>query len=145
MKRRFKILVPLDGSEGSLKAAEYATHMAKLTGASVTFMHVIATPLYLLGYRSPSIVATYYGEVTERTQKWLDKVTNQAKKEGVRAESDIVTGAKSVVESIVDYADKNDVDLIVISSGGIGRFKFLVGSIANGVVSRAYCPVLLVK
>jgi len=53
---------------------------------------------------------------------------------------------KSVIESILDYATSKEIDLIVVGTKGrTGLKRLLMGSIANGIVQHAQCPVLLVK
>ena len=55
-------------------------------------------------------------------------------------------GISSVVKEIVEYAEKNKVDMIVVGSRGLaGIKKMLVGSVASGVVTYAHCPVLVAK
>jgi nucleotide-binding universal stress UspA family protein len=57
----------------------------------------------------------------------------------------LVEVGKSEVQMIVEYADATKADMIVMGSRGLGALKRLVlGSIANGVVSRVSCPVLVV-
>jgi nucleotide-binding universal stress UspA family protein len=52
----------------------------------------------------------------------------------------------SVIGSIIDYVTSRDVDLIVIGTKGRpGLKRLLMGSVANGVVQHAHCPVLLVR
>jgi nucleotide-binding universal stress UspA family protein len=51
-----------------------------------------------------------------------------------------------VLPAIVDYAEKNKVDLIVVGTRGRSGFtKLLLGSVASGVVTYASCPVMVVK
>jgi nucleotide-binding universal stress UspA family protein len=51
-----------------------------------------------------------------------------------------------VGSAIVDYAERENVDLIVIGSRGRRGFKkMLLGSVASDVVTYAYCPVMVVK
>jgi len=52
----------------------------------------------------------------------------------------------SIVGAIVEYAERENIDLLVIGSRGLTGFKkLLVGSVASGVVTYAHCPVLVVK
>jgi nucleotide-binding universal stress UspA family protein len=60
--------------------------------------------------------------------------------------TEIFTDVNSVVESITDYATTKNIDLIVIGTRGrTGLKRFLMGSVANGVVLHAHCSVLLVR
>ncbi len=52
----------------------------------------------------------------------------------------------SIVGAIVEYAEHENIDLLVIGSRGLTGFKkLLVGSVASGVVTYAHCPVMVVK
>jgi nucleotide-binding universal stress UspA family protein len=58
----------------------------------------------------------------------------------------IYAQGKSVVKAITDYANKNDIDIIVIGSRQMSR-KYLVvgGSVANGVIKNSKCPVIVMR
>jgi len=64
----------------------------------------------------------------------------------VKVNTEVVASPTSVVPAIVDYAEKNNVDLIVVGTRGrSGLKKLLLGSVASGVVTYASCPVMVVK
>ena len=141
-----KILVPIDGSECSLNAAKYAIKVAKDENAELFCIHVIASVPY--GYASsPTAIDQYFKDIEEKVQSWFDKVRDMAKNEGIpELKTETFTDVKSVIGSIIDYATSRDVDLIVIGTRGrTGLKRFLMGSVANGVVQHAHCPVLLVR
>ncbi len=141
-----KILVPIDGSECSLNAAKYAVKAAKDEDAELFCIHVIAGVPY--GYASSPIATDqYFKDIEEKVQSWFDKVRDMAKNEGIpELKTETFTDVKSVIGSIIDYATSRDVDLIVIGTRGrTGLKRFLMGSVANGVVQHAHCPVLLVR
>ena len=70
-----------------------------------------------------------------------------AKVEGIsKLNTENFTDVKSVIRSIIDYANSKDVDLIVIGTRGrTGLKRLLMGSVANGVIQHAHCSVLLVR
>ncbi|MDQ6668218.1 MAG: universal stress protein [Thermoproteota archaeon] len=141
-----KILVPIDGSECSLNAAKYAIKVAKDENAELFCIHVIASVPY--GYASsPPAIDQYFKDIEEKAQSWFDKVRDMAKNEGIpELKTETFANVKSVIGSIIDYATGRDVDLIVIGTRGrTGLKRFLMGSVANGVVQHAHCPVLLVR
>jgi nucleotide-binding universal stress UspA family protein len=141
-----KILVPIDGSECSLNAAKYAARIAKNENAKLFCIHVIASVPY--GYAaSPPAIDQYFKDVESKVQSWFDKVGDMAKTEGVsELKTETFTDVKSVIGSIIDYATSRDIDLIVIGTRGrTGLKRLLMGSVANGVVQHAHCPVLLVR
>jgi nucleotide-binding universal stress UspA family protein len=82
----------------------------------------------------------------QRGGKHVDKVKQKAMEKNVRVNTDVIIGISSIVKEIVEYAEKNKIEMIVIGSRGIsGIKKMLLGSVASGVVTYAHCPVLVVK
>jgi nucleotide-binding universal stress UspA family protein len=82
----------------------------------------------------------------QEAQKWFDDIGKNAVANGVKLSTEVVASPTSVVPAIVDYAEKNKVDLIVVGTRGRSGFtKLLLGSVASGVVTYASCPVMVVK
>ena len=84
--------------------------------------------------------------IKNKIESWFDIVRNMAKDEGIPdINTEIFIDAKSITESIIEYANRKNIDLIVIGTRGrTGLKRFFMGSIANGVVQHAHCSVLLV-
>jgi len=141
-----KILVPIDGSECSLYAAKHAVKLAKDENAQLFCIHVIGSVPYYGLIGSPPAIEQYYKDLEEKAQSWFDKVRNMARNEGIsELKTGTFSGVKSIIESIIDAASK-DIDLIVIGTRGrTGLRRFVMGSVANGIVQHAHCPVLLVR
>jgi nucleotide-binding universal stress UspA family protein len=141
-----KILVSIDGSECSFNAAKYAIKLAKDENADLFCIHVIVSVPYAYA-SSPLAIEQYFKDIEEKAQSWFDKVRDMAKDEGIsELKTETFRDVKSVIGSIIDYATSRDVDLIVIGTRGrTGLKRFLMGSVANGVVQHAHCPVLLVR
>jgi nucleotide-binding universal stress UspA family protein len=152
MRNFSKILVAIDGSEISMKAAVYAMDIVKKNKSQLIALTVldISIPRRI---SSSFITAPTYGlkeleEKRKEAQQWLDKFEKLAAKENnVKLKSEIIEDPISRVGSaIVDYAERENVDLIVIGSRGRTGFKkMLLGSVASDVVTYAYCPVMVVK
>ena len=142
-----KILLPIDGSTSSLKAARYAVKIAKRENAEIICIHAIANLRYPTGANRLSTIAeTFYGEGKKLAEKWFLQVRNIAAKEGIKLRTDIIIDVTSVAETIIQYAKKEEVDLIVMGTRGTTGLKtFLVGSIAIGVVFYANCSVFVVR
>jgi nucleotide-binding universal stress UspA family protein len=78
-------------------------------------------------------------------KKYMEKLEDAANKVGVNIKLQILKST-SVVKDITIFAKSRKVDLIVMSSHGrTGLDKVILGSVANGVIQRTRCPVLLIK
>ena len=148
-----RILVCVDGSESSIKAADHAIEMAKKHDAQLIALNVIVSQL---GYAyssgafgiagTPGAMNDLLNKAKQEAKKWFDEVEKKASAQGVKVRAEIVASPTSVVPAIVDYAEKNKVDLIVTGTKGRSGFtKLLLGSVASGVVTYASCPVMVVK
>jgi nucleotide-binding universal stress UspA family protein len=138
-----KILVPVDGSENSLRALDHAIYLAKKTGANVTVMNVIENPptVYV---ESQKLLNDLLANFRAESAKILDKCKQIAEKSDVKIET--VIGEGDAASAIVGYAQKGDFDTIIIGRRGLGRFKEMVlGSISNKVLHQAECSVMIVK
>jgi nucleotide-binding universal stress UspA family protein len=143
------ILVPIDGSEYSLNAAQYATRIARNEKAQLFCIHVV-TPRMPFGYATPAASSTksrYYDDIKNKVESWFDNVRNIAKDEGIfDIKTEIFIDVKSIIESIIEYATRRNIDLIVIGTRGrTGLRRFFMGSVANGVVQHAHCSVLVIR
>ncbi len=148
-----KILVAVDGSPSSEKAAALAIHIAKPESAELVFVHVIEDIKMggVIGARAKygdiKLIEGYNRARKESALRWMRSLEEQAKSEKVEAKSEILYDAgKSVTGMIVEYARKNNVDLVVVGTRGLSKFrKLLVGSVASGVSSHAHCSVVVAR
>lgn len=147
-----KILVGIDGSESSLKAADYAVELAGKQGGQVIALNVVVSQLGYayssgaFGLVTPSGINDLLEKSKQEAQVWFDNIDRKASARGVRLKTEIVASPTSAGPAIVDYADKNGVDLIVVGTRGRSGFsKLLLGSVASSVVTYASCPVTVVK
>jgi nucleotide-binding universal stress UspA family protein len=149
IKGRFsRILVGIDGSESSLNASEYAIEMAKKDGAQVIALSIKSLPLSSYGLAAPEDEAKLSNEDKEMhgIKELLDKVDQNAKRNNIQVKKEIINSQMSIEAAIVEYAESEDVDLIVIGTRGTSDIKnILLGNIASGVVKYAACPVMVVK
>jgi nucleotide-binding universal stress UspA family protein len=78
-------------------------------------------------------------------EKYLNKVRLKANEKNIQIKTEIISST-NIAGGIVDYAEENKIDLIVIGTRGRTGFKkLLLGSVASHVVTYAHCPVLVVK
>ena len=75
----------------------------------------------------------------------LDNISKQSVSARVDLETQIIKAESSVIDEIAEYADKENIDLIVIGIRSVSEFRYMLGSTATGVVVNAPCPVLVVK
>ncbi len=148
-----RILLPVDGSPSSEKAADYAVHIAKVENAELIIIHAVediktggAIDLQQR-YGNVSLVEAFANTRRDNALKYIAPLEEAAKKQGVKVKSEIlIEPGESEVESVTKYAERNNADLIVIGTRGMSKFKrLLVGSVSTGVVNYAPCPVLIVR
>jgi nucleotide-binding universal stress UspA family protein len=152
-----KILVAIDGSEQSMKAAELALEMAKKESTRSPEDSSELTALTVLDVSKPRkllssfIAAPTYGlreleEERNAAKHWMDVVRKKAEDGKIPFRSDIIEGLVSAEATIVDYAESHQIDLIVVGTRGrTGFSKVLLGSVASRVVEYAHCSVIVVK
>ncbi|MDH3386048.1 MAG: universal stress protein, partial [Nitrosopumilus sp.] len=86
-----------------------------------------------------------HDEEENKAKDFLNKIKDSNQMENVNIAVNIIHNS-SVIDGILSFADKNNIDLIVIGSHGRSGFKKLVlGSVASGVITKARCPVLVTK
>ncbi len=131
-----RILVAVDGSENSTRATAAAVPIAEKYGAEILVLNVILGRAY-----------DQFKTVAEKkAREIVDREVELARSRGVKARWEVLPSAESIVGQIVDYADREKADLIVMGSRGLGGFKrMVIGSVSSGVVTHARCPVLVVR
>ena len=154
-----KILVPYDNSEPSNKALEHAVNIAKMSGGSEVILlyviaefpsyHFIDRPARSIKTGEKILLSQYLKEVYELMVESANDVVDK-KKEEIKKTADfeirtkILTG--HISNSIIDFAVREKIDLIVI--GNVGRSGMLkirtLGSVSRSVSERAPCPVMII-
>ncbi len=141
-----QILVPTDFSDNSEVARKYAIAFAEMTGARLHVVHVQSSPL-VPGWPAEIYVPppTGFFERIERDAKErLDGWLTAPEKERFKATLVCLTGSPFI--EIVQYAKRQEIDLIVMGTHGRGPVShMLIGSVAERVVRKAPCPVLTVR
>jgi nucleotide-binding universal stress UspA family protein len=132
-----RILVAVDGSENSKRAGEYAIKIGRELSADVMALHIVPAGKYLPEQNLE--------KGTKHDYAYLDKISEQSVSAGVNLKTETIKAESSVVDEITGYAEKEDIDLIVIGIRSVSEFRFMLGSTATGVVVNAPCPVLVVK
>lgn len=140
-----KILVPFDGSEYSEKAFEKALEIAAKFESKLTVMTVIQSKVSDSAGISLARLEEIQDEEEDIATTMLKKLEEQAKAKNVSFSIKIIHNPSSS-DGIVSFAEANNIDLIVMGSHGRTGFrKIVLGSVANGVLGHAKCPVLITK
>lgn len=144
-----RILVCSDGSEQAIEAAKNAVELARRFDAQLILLNVYdpsVVPAATMGVPSGALqIAINAGRYAEETQKAIEEETSQVFQEaGITYTMRRERGHP--VDRIVSVAQEEKVDLIVLGSRGLGGFdRLLLGSVSEGVLHHAHCPVLIVR
>lgn len=136
-----KILIPTDGSEFTKKAIEYGISMAKLTGGNITTVYVMDQSIYS-NMPMDSTVVNLYDMLKKEGEAALTYVIERCEQEKVEVMGILEEGmpSKTIVNMSADY------DLIVMGTlGKKGMTKMLMGSVAEKVIERCQCPVMVIN
>jgi len=139
-----KILCPVDFSGSCNLAVKYAKELALLFNSRLYLLHVVE---HLHGDEHYMILQITPQEIAEKMKKEAEERLNSIAKKikkvpKIKTE---VREGKAFVE-IIKTARKDNIDLIIMGSHGrTGLSHVLIGSVAERVVRKAHCPVLIVK
>jgi len=141
-----KILVPVDGSKQSLEGLSVAADYAKTKGAEVCIMTVISYISDIDLELSASERDRLLESMKSRGEDILSKAKEIAKSHGVANINTVLSTGTSAPHEIVNFAEQEKTDLIVIGSKGMGATqRFFLGSVASKVVRYSPCCVYVVK
>ncbi|WP_292463086.1 universal stress protein [Methanolobus sp.] len=138
-----KIFIATDGSDQNKKAIQHALEFAKMCGAKLYAGYVVDTAAFASIPMDAGWEMMY-----ELLEKEAIEVTTSvgeiAQKENIPFESVILEGHPG--SEIVDFADKQGMDLIIMGTlGKRGLDHFLLGSVAENVIRNSRVPVLVVR
>ena len=141
-----KILVPVDGSKYSTEGVRVALDYAKTKGANITIMTVTPFVSGLDLEISAKELESLTEKMNQRAEEVLESAEGILKAEGVSLKT-ILSSAVSAADEILDTAEKDGTDLIIIGNRGLGSAatRFLMGSVASKVATHAPCSVYIVK
>lgn len=137
------ILIPFDGSDEAERGANHGIGLAKTCGATVHALYVIDLP----GAPRTVYLRDDEDEMRERYREYGEEVTAEIREMAEAEGLDCVTALRSGSpgEEIVDYAEDEDIDAIVLGSAYRGKLGALLGSTAEKVVRTATVPVVTVR
>jgi nucleotide-binding universal stress UspA family protein len=138
------ILIATDGSENGAQAIDAGMEIARLSNEKTYALHVIDTSGYPSGRGDPKWIRLIEEQFKTFGLEITATVEEAAKAAGVEVE--FVTLGGHPAEKILDFAEKQDVDMIVVGSlGKTDVERFLLGSVSEKVVRNAKVPVLIVR
>lgn len=139
------ILVPFDLSKSSNHAFKVALDIAKKYDSKITILTAVEGDSWHHKFYDSRADNELIKKQKKAASKFIENLEKSGKKAEVPIKSQIVKST-STVQTIVTYAKSRKFDLIVIGSHGrTGLDKLILGSVANGVVQKSRCPVLIVK
>jgi len=147
-------MVAIDGSKESMHAANCAIGVAKRYDAILVVLTVLPQELrydYEIDQVDPEVPMTPVKGVVELSRmeiegEWFTGIKKNALASNVKIETEILMEEKSVVADIIEYSEKQSIDLIVIGTKGkTGLRRLILGSVSQGILAYAHCPVLLVR
>lgn len=143
MIRLDRILCPVDQSDQSRRALDYAVAIARRYQASVRAVEIVAIGLPPADYPPAPAEFALTPEVERRRAELLEAFVAPARRDGVTVEA-VVRGG-FVVEQILLEAEAYGADLIVVGTHGrSGVQRLVLGSVTEKILRRAACPVLTV-
>uniref|UniRef100_A0A7C5KCT0 Universal stress protein n=1 Tax=Thermodesulfobium narugense TaxID=184064 RepID=A0A7C5KCT0_9BACT len=141
-----KVLVAVDGSKPSMKAAEFALNLAK-EHHSVEVILLTVGCAYDWTYVSDDVFVDPE-KINEACDLAFSKKLDEAKKifdeAGVKVKAVLISGGDPAKE-ILKYVEENNVDRIVVGNKGLNPLSGLLGSVAYSILKNAKVPVILVK
>lgn len=143
-----KILMPTDGSECSLNAAQHGLWIADTNNATIIVLHVVDTHVLQLGY-SGFFREDLYNIIKKEGEEIIEKFKEKLKEHKSKCLEDIKLITKirdgEPYDEILKTIDEENIDLVVIgASGKRGIDRLLLGSVTERVVRKSTVPVLVV-
>lgn len=139
-----RILAATDFSACSHEALEYAGELAKRFSAELHLLHVADDPNTLLPHSGGTIPAAALANAAVQTDEALRRAAEFLEQAGRQVHRSVIRGTPFL--EIIRYAREHDIDLIVIGTHGrTGLQQAMIGSVAERVVRKAPCPVLVVR
>jgi nucleotide-binding universal stress UspA family protein len=146
-----KVLVATDGSKNADRAVEASVQIAKEFNAELIVLSVVMDlipPVYSpIGVDVPVIdYSAYLTRAEDDAKKIAADAAIKGEKESVKARSVVMRSVTSIAEAILAEASKENVNVIVVGTRGLGGFKkLLLGSVSSAVIDHSLCSVLVVR
>lgn len=139
-----KILAATDGSKESMAAVNKAIRLAINDDAELIILNVLQLPV--VNQYTAAMISSALEKGVAEAEGWLKDIKKKAEADVRTAKTVIVRSFDSTASEIVTYAEKENIDLIVMGTRGRSKLKkMILGSTASGVVMNASCTVMIVR
>lgn len=154
VKSYSSILVPLDGSEYSKRALDEAIEISKRLDSEINLLTVVTAPAVsptkialsgvVRGKGATKAIDAYVKKALGEANGFMQECAAYCQNKGVKASYKVT--AESPAKAILDYAKRNNSDLIVMGSQGLRGIKKIkvLGSVSRQILENASCPVVIV-
>lgn len=138
-----KILVPVDGSDNSYKALEAALVLSEKLGSNISVVNVMEQ-VPITHIESEKLLSELLEAYKKENQEILSKCSDIARQKGIAIKTVLLQGNPAPV--ILDYSKKENFDLVIMGSRGMGKFKELIlGSVSSKIVHHSPCAIMIIK
>jgi nucleotide-binding universal stress UspA family protein len=140
-----QILIPLDGSELAEMALPHAESLALKYDATLVLLSIVTPPVITSrGAKAMELFEAQIDTLMEEAAGYLDTLKEKFAEKQIKAKT--FTKLGPVVKSILEFADNDNVDLVLIAShgrSGLGRFFY--GRVAAGILNRVGQPLMVIR
>jgi len=139
------ILVPYDGSTYALTAFNKAVELAKQHNSRIKVVSCLDIANLGGWYIDRRINKDILRKAKKITEELFSRLDDIARRNSVTVDFKIIESSNTV-KSLISFTKSKNIDLVMMGSSGRGNFdKILLGSVSNGVMQKAKCPVLIIK
>ena len=139
-----KILVPLDGSELAANILPQVEDLARSEQAEIALITVGSiSGMAPLAKTDPSIIDKAVMALKNAAEKYIKAAANDLKAKGLKVNWVYREGIPA--QEIIQYANETSCDLIAMATHGHGEIAWMLGSVAEKVITHASMPVLLMR
>ena len=138
------ILVPVDFSPVTMTVLKQAENVSRCMGGKIWLIHVAAPDPDFIGLSiGPQHVRDWRAEQLHEEHRGIQKMALELEERGVDVTPILVQGPS--IETILNETEKLNIDMIIMGSHGHGAlYSVLVGSVCEGILHRAKCPVMII-
>ena len=138
-----KILVPVDGSDNSYKALEASLVLSEKLGSNISVVNVMEQ-VPITHIESEKLLSELLEAYKKENQEILSKCSDIARQKGITIKTVLLQG--NPAPAILDYSKKENFDLVIMGSRGMGKFKELIlGSVSSKIVHHSPCAIMIIR